>query len=185
MELAGNRIPQTTCGRAAATGTGGCSPGRRADNGSGRPEPAGRQIPQQMKPTGRKSDLRAGSRSRRPEPACNRTRQQMEPTGDRIPQTTCGRVAAADNGSGRPEPAGRQIPQQMKPTGRKSRQLQLELAGTVAAGGRIAKQSRRFFLLSCRMIVVPVFLRDFVVLSDDYRTIFFTKYMILYSYCSL
>lgn len=45
----------------------------------------------------------------------------------------------------------------MKPTGRKSRQLQLELAGTVAAGGRIAKQSRRFFLLSCRMIVVPVF----------------------------
>ena len=113
-------------------------------------------------------DLRAGSRSRRPEPACNRTRQQMEPTGDRIPQTTCGRAAAtgtggcspgrrADNGSGRPEPAGRQIPQQMKPTGRKSRQLQLELTGTVAAGGRIAKQSRRFFLLSCRMIVVPVF----------------------------
>ena len=64
----------------------------------------------------------------------------------------------------------------MKPTGRKSRQLQLELAGTVAAGGRIAKQSRRFFLLSCRMIVVPVFfLRDFVVLSDDYRTNFFYK----------
>ena len=122
---------------------------------------------------------------------------QSSQLGDRIPQTTCGQaaaagdrsrrvtVAAADNGSGRPEPAGRQIPQQMKPTGRKSRQLQLELAGTVAAGGRIAKQSRRFFLLSCRMIVVPVFLRDFVVLSDDYRTIFFTKYMILYSYCSL
>ena len=67
----------------------------------------------------------------------------------------------------------------MKPTGRKSRQLQLELAGTVAAGGRIAKQSRRFFFA-----VLPndcctgVFLRDFVVLSDDYRTIFSYKFFL-------